>query len=103
MSQLLPQRNVTLLRAKSRINDGTALVVYSLAVGVTVDSEYLGAAHVSWLVALPYGGKLAAGGMVAWFGIQLRRTVRHLGDILLDRRNSLRRQECWRWWRAVSS
>ncbi|MFE5243872.1 MULTISPECIES: hypothetical protein [unclassified Streptomyces] len=35
VSRLLPQRNVTLLRAESLINDGTALVVYSMAVGVS--------------------------------------------------------------------
>ena len=32
----LPRRTVTVLRAESLINDGTALVVYGLAVGVTV-------------------------------------------------------------------
>ncbi|MEU5099606.1 Na+/H+ antiporter [Streptomyces sp. NPDC020996] len=83
-SRLLPQRNVTLLRAESLINDGTALVVYSLAVGVTVGSEHLSAAHVSGLVTLSYGGGLAAGAVVAWLGIQLRRRVRQLGDPLLD-------------------
>ncbi|WP_405697805.1 cation:proton antiporter [Streptomyces sp. NBC_01185] len=84
VSRLLPRRNVTLLRAESLINDGTALVVYSLAVGVTVGSEHLGAAHVSGLMALSYGGGIAAGAVVAWLGIQLRRRVRVLGDTLLD-------------------
>ncbi|WP_329224718.1 Na+/H+ antiporter [Streptomyces sp. NBC_01460] len=84
VSRLLPRRNVTLLRAESLINDGTALVVYSLAVGVTVGSEHLGAAHVSGLVALSYGGGIAAGAVVAWLGIQLRRRVRVLGDTLPD-------------------
>ncbi|ALO92409.1 Na+/H+ antiporter [Streptomyces hygroscopicus subsp. limoneus] len=62
----------------------TALVVYSLAVGVTVGSEHLSSAHASGLVALSYGGGLAAGAVVAWLGIQLRRRVRQLGDTLLD-------------------
>ncbi|MCF2129133.1 Na+/H+ antiporter [Strepomyces sp. STD 3.1] len=84
VSRLLPQRNVTLLRAESLINDGTALVVYSLAVGVTVGSEHLGAAHVSGLVVLSYGGGIVAGAVVAWLGILLRRRVRGLGDTLLD-------------------
>ncbi|MGW5475476.1 Na+/H+ antiporter [Streptomyces sp. NPDC004008] len=83
-ARLLPQRNVTLLRAESLINDGTALVIYSLAVGVTAGSEHLSTAHVSGLVALSYGGGLAAGAVVAWLGIQLRRRVRQLGDTLLD-------------------
>ncbi|MER5755956.1 cation:proton antiporter [Streptomyces sp. NPDC002088] len=77
VSRLLPRRNVTLLRAESLINDGTALVIYSLAVGVTVGSEHLSAAHVSGLVALSYyGGGIAAGVLVAWLGIRLRRLVR---------------------------
>ncbi|MEU5718012.1 Na+/H+ antiporter [Streptomyces sp. NPDC020403] len=84
VSRLLPRRNVTLLRAESLINDGTALVVYSLAVGVTVGSEHLSAAHVSGLVALSYGGGIAAGALVAWLGILLRRRVRGFGDTLLD-------------------
>ncbi|MFC9914388.1 cation:proton antiporter [Streptomyces sp. NPDC059862] len=33
LAKSLPRRNVTLLRAESLINDGTALVVYGLAVG----------------------------------------------------------------------
>ncbi|MGW0184723.1 cation:proton antiporter domain-containing protein [Streptomyces sp. NPDC003362] len=80
MSRLLPQHNVTLLRAESLINDGTALVIYSLTVG----SEHLSAAHIRALVALSYGGGIAAGAVVAWLGIQLRRRVRQLGDTLLD-------------------
>ncbi|MCH0556796.1 Na+/H+ antiporter [Streptomyces sp. MUM 16J] len=84
VSRLLPRRNVALLRAESLINDGTALVIYSLAVGVTVGSEHLGAAHVSGLVALSYGGGIAAGALVAWLGIRLRRLVRRLGETVLD-------------------
>ncbi|MER5540022.1 cation:proton antiporter [Streptomyces mirabilis] len=84
VSRLLPQRNVTLLRAESLINDGTALVIYSLAVAVTMGSEHLSAAHVSGLVALSYGGGIAAGVLVAWLGIRLRRLVRGLGETMLD-------------------
>ncbi|MEU1183621.1 Na+/H+ antiporter [Streptomyces sp. NPDC005820] len=84
VSRLLPRRNVTLLRAESLINDGAALVIYSLAVGVTVGSEHLGVAHVSGLVALSYGGGIAAGAAIAWLGIRLRRLVRRLGETMLD-------------------
>src|SRR5690349_20688837 len=48
----LPRRTVTVLRAESLVNDGTALVLYGLAVGVTVGEEHLtgwheiGGAHV---------------------------------------------------------
>ncbi len=37
----LPRRTVTVLRAESLVNDGTALVLYGLAVGVTVGEEQL--------------------------------------------------------------
>ena len=38
----LPRRTVTVLRAESLVNDGTALVIYGLAVGVTVGQQDLG-------------------------------------------------------------
>ena len=52
----LPRRNVTVLRAESLVNDGTALVLYGLAVGVTVGEEQLTGWHVTWLLVLAYGG-----------------------------------------------
>jgi len=65
----LPRRTVTVLRAESLVNDGTALVVYGLAVGVTVGEEQLTGWHVTWLLALAYGGGVLAGilvGLVSW-------------------------------------
>ena len=47
LARALPRRDVTVLRAESLVNDGTALVIYGLAVGVTVGGESLGVAHVS--------------------------------------------------------
>ena len=52
----LPRRTVTVLRAESLVNDGTALVLYGLAVGVTVGEEHLTGWHVTWLLVLAYGG-----------------------------------------------
>jgi monovalent cation/hydrogen antiporter len=65
----LPRRTVTVLRAESLINDGTALVLYGLAVGVTVGEEHLTGWHVTWLLVLAYGGGVLAGaliGLVSW-------------------------------------
>jgi CPA1 family monovalent cation:H+ antiporter len=56
VARLLPRRDITLLRAESLLNDGTALVVYGIAVGVTVGTEHVSAPHVSWLIVLGYGG-----------------------------------------------
>jgi CPA1 family monovalent cation:H+ antiporter len=68
----LPRRTVTVLRAESLINDGTALVLYGLAVGVTVGEEELTGWHVTWLLVLAYGGGVLAGGLVGLISWQLR-------------------------------
>src|SRR3954452_6306751 len=75
LARALPRRTVTTLRAESLINDGTALVVYGLAVGVTVGEDSLGALHVSGLFLLSYGGGLLAGVVVAWLASQGRRRL----------------------------
>lgn len=72
LSRLLPRRNVSILRSESLINDGTALVLYGVAVGVTVGEETLTVGHLSWLLVLSYVGGVLAGVVVAWLGVQLR-------------------------------
>lgn len=81
LARALPRRTVTVLRAESLVNDGTALVVYGLAVGVTVGEEHLTALHVSWLVVLAYGGGLLSGGLIGVASWQLRR---RLDDPILE-------------------
>src|SRR5207342_38791 len=71
----LPRRTVTVLRAESLVNDGTALVLYGLAVGVTVGEEQLTGWHVTWLLVLAYGGGVLAGGLVGFVSWQLRRRM----------------------------
>ncbi|MFF3851296.1 Na+/H+ antiporter [Streptomyces sp. NPDC002328] len=75
LARMLPRRSITLLRAESLINDGTALVVYGLAVGITVGEEHFSVPHVGWLFLLAYVGGAAAGAVTAWVGIQLRRRL----------------------------
>ena len=75
LARALPRRIVTVLRAESLVNDGTALVIYGLAVGVTVGGEHLGVAHVAWLTVLAYGGGVAAGALVALVNWQVRRRM----------------------------
>lgn len=75
LARALPRRTVTVLRAESLVNDGTALVIYGLAVGATVGEEHLAALHVTWLVVLSYGGGLLAGGLVGFISWQLRRRI----------------------------
>jgi len=71
----LPRRTVTVLRAESLVNDGTALVLYGLAVGVTVGEEHLTGWHVTWLLVLAYGGGVLAGGLVGLLSWQVRRRM----------------------------
>jgi monovalent cation/hydrogen antiporter len=72
LARILPPRNMTILRAESLVNDGTALVVYGLAIGVTVEQDHLGVLHVSWLFVLAYAGGMLVGSVVAWLGVQAR-------------------------------
>lgn len=75
LARMLPRRNVTLLRAESLVNDGTALVLYGLAVGITVGEEHLTVPHVGALFLLSYLGGAAIGIAVAWSGVQVRRRL----------------------------
>ncbi|GHS87282.1 putative Na(+)/H(+) exchanger [Actinomycetota bacterium] len=75
LARLLPRRTVAVLRAESLVNDGTALVLYGVAVGVTVGDETLGATHVTWLFVLAYGGGIAVGALVAWLGARARAVI----------------------------
>ena len=68
----LPRRTVTVLRAESLVNDGTALVLYGLAVGVTVGEEQLTGWHVTWLLVLAYVGGVLAGALVGLLSWQVR-------------------------------
>ncbi|GAA1162693.1 Na+/H+ antiporter [Nocardioides aquiterrae] len=71
----LPRRTVTVLRAESLINDGTALVLYGLAVGVTVGEQELGPWHVTWMLAWSYAGGVLAGALVGLLSWQVRRRM----------------------------
>ncbi|MFF4835499.1 hypothetical protein [Streptomyces sp. NPDC001315] len=68
---------------------------------------------MSGLVALSYGGGIAAGVLVEWLGIRLRHPVRRLGETMLDNLAIIlipfsayrwpsrsRRRACSRWWCA---
>ncbi|WP_410611268.1 Na+/H+ antiporter [Amycolatopsis sp. lyj-109] len=81
VARLLPRRALTLLRAESLINDGTALVVYSLAVGITLGDEHFSLPHVGGQFLLSYGAGALAGVVIAWLGAWVRR---RLDDPLLE-------------------
>jgi CPA1 family monovalent cation:H+ antiporter len=84
LARALPRRQVTVLRAESLVNDGTALVIFGLAVGITVGEEHLSPAHVSWLFLVAYAGGALAGAAVGWLSTAVRRRTddRLLGNTL---------------------
>lgn len=71
----LPRRTITVLRAESLINDGTALVIYGIAVGVTVGQEQFNAGYFAWQLLLAYAGGALSGLLVAWLVVQVRRRL----------------------------
>src|SRR3954470_9581886 len=64
LGRMLPRRNFMILKAESLTNDGTALVVYAIAVGVAQGGHYI-ALSITGLVLLSYVGGIAAGALVA--------------------------------------
>lgn len=78
---LLPRRARTVLRAESLINDGTALVIYAVAVGVAVGELDVGPLWITWRLVSSYAGGIAVGLVVAFVVVAIRR---RLGDARLD-------------------
>ncbi|MET3922753.1 cation:proton antiporter [Arthrobacter sp. UYEF20] len=64
LGRMLPRRNFMLLKAESLTNDGTALVLYAIAVGATLGGSYT-PIDIVGLFALSYVGGAVAGILVA--------------------------------------
>ncbi|GAA4879405.1 Na+/H+ antiporter [Actinomycetospora straminea] len=77
----LPRRPLTMLRAESLVNDGTALVLFGVAVGVASGAEPFRALDALGGFAVSYLGGVAIGLVVAWLAITVRRFAR---DALLE-------------------
>ena len=75
LARMLPRRFITTLRAESLVNDGTALVVFALAVGFTFGPEQLSVVHVGGLFLQAYLGGVAAGVVTAALLIPVRRRL----------------------------
>ena len=75
LARMLPRRFITTLRAESLVNDGTALVVFALAVGFTIGEQQLSFVHVSGLFLQAYLGGVAAGVVTAALLIPVRRRL----------------------------
>jgi Na+/H+ antiporter len=75
LGRTLPHRNFMLLKAESLTNDGTALVVYAIAVGIAVGGDYT-PLDVTGLVARSYLGGVAVGTLVSAAAYLLLRSLR---------------------------
>jgi monovalent cation:H+ antiporter, CPA1 family len=75
LGKILPRRIAATLRAESLVNDGTALVIYSLAVGVTLGEEQFSAVRIGGLFLLSYAGGVAIGAVVTFVSVQIRRRL----------------------------
>ncbi|WP_353711980.1 Na+/H+ antiporter [Arthrobacter sp. K5] len=64
LGRMLPRRNFMLLKAESLTNDGTAMVLYAIAVGLTLGGSYT-PVDIAGLFAVSYAGGAAAGVLVA--------------------------------------
>ncbi|WP_164234502.1 Na+/H+ antiporter [Microbacterium hydrocarbonoxydans] len=76
LGRLLPQRMFMKLKAESLTNDGTALVLYAIAVSLAV-GENITPLTVTMAVLISYAGGVAAGAVIAALAyLLLRRTAR---------------------------
>jgi len=69
----MPRRTLTTLRAESLVNDGTALVIYAIAVHAV--AEPVTGGYLAGRFTLSYLGGAAAGVAVWWLAVQLRERV----------------------------
>ncbi|WP_259376157.1 cation:proton antiporter [Rhodococcus koreensis] len=76
LAQLLPPRFMTLLRAESLINDGTALALLATAVPVAIGARHLDLLHISWAFAASYLGGVVFGVAVAGTALVAHRFLR---------------------------
>ena len=70
LGRLLPRRSFMKLKAESLTNDGTALVLYAIAVSVALGGQ-ITPLSVTWDVLVSYIGGVAAGAAVAALGYLL--------------------------------
>jgi CPA1 family monovalent cation:H+ antiporter len=74
LGRSLPRRNFMILKAESLTNDGTALVIYAIAVGLAIGGEYT-PWTITGMVLLSYAGGVLAGIVVAGLAYLLLRRL----------------------------
>lgn len=74
LGRSLPRRNFMILKAESLTNDGTALVIYAIAVGLAVGGDYT-PWTITGMVLLSYAGGILAGIVVGGLAYLLMRRL----------------------------
>lgn len=72
---ILPRRIATTLQAESLVNDGTALVIYALAIGATLGQDEVTLGRLGGMFVISYAGGVAVGIAVTWLSVQIRRRL----------------------------
>ncbi|SFR73201.1 sodium/proton antiporter, CPA1 family [Microbacterium azadirachtae] len=80
LARALPHRNVIQLRAESLVNDGTALVIYTIVIGLAASGAHYSGWEITGLVGLAYGGGAVVGLLAGLLGTFV---LRRLTDPLL--------------------
>jgi Na+/H+ antiporter len=75
LARALPHRNITQLRAESLVNDGTALVLFTITIGIAVSGVPYTGLSVTGLVLLAYLGGGAVGLAAGLLGAQMLRRL----------------------------
>jgi monovalent cation/hydrogen antiporter len=75
LAKQLPRRTVTVLKAESIINDGTALVLFAVAVSVAVGGNPVGPLDLTARFVGSYVGGICAGLLVGLVVTQVRRRI----------------------------
>ncbi len=71
----MPRRTTTILRAESLINDGTALVIYAIAIAITTGEQQFSTGLIGFRLLLSYVGGALAGLAIAWLAVQVRKRL----------------------------
>ncbi|MEJ2865585.1 Na+/H+ antiporter [Actinomycetospora flava] len=76
VARSLPRRELTMLRAESLVNDGTALVLFGVALAVALGEQEFSPLGALGDFALSYVGGTLIGLAVAWLAVLARRAAR---------------------------